>query len=56
MATLTILKAIKTQLKDVMAVEWEENEGAPSEVWYDLSNAVLYVDAAIHRIQMQTPI
>lgn len=56
MATLTILKAIKTQLKDVMAVEWEENEGAPSEVWYDLSRAVQDVDSAMKRIQMQTPI
>jgi hypothetical protein len=52
---ITILKAIKTQLKDVMTVEWEDNEGRPSDLWYDLSNAVLYVDAAIHRIQMQTP-
>ena len=53
---LTILKAIKAQITDVMAADWEENEGRPTEVWYDLSSAAQAVDAAIRRIQMQTPV
>jgi hypothetical protein len=53
MATVTILKAIITQIKDVMIVDQDKHSGGHSEVFYDLANAVWYIESAIKRLKLE---